>query len=72
LKISVADEIVATFGTLEDRESGSARGRESVDNDIFDPSGVFTRKTTITEPLAGAIPRAVGIRRWVVLEVLLH
>lgn len=72
MKVGVADEIVATLRAFEDRESGSASGRESVDDDIFDPGGVFTRAATITEPLAGTVPRAVGIRRRVDWGVLLH
>ena len=52
MKVSIADEIVATFGTFDDREAGSGCGRESIDDDIFNPGGVFTGTATIMEPLA--------------------
>jgi hypothetical protein len=72
LNVGVADEIVATFRAFDDRESGAARGRERVDDDIFDPGRVFTREAMITEPFAGTVPRAVGIRRRVAWVGLFH
>jgi hypothetical protein len=72
LKVGVADEIVTTFWAFDDRESGAASGGESVDDDIFDPGGVFTREAMITEPIAGTVPRAVGVRRRVAWVELFH
>lgn len=72
LKVGIADEIVAAFWAFDDRESGTASGGESVDDDIFDPGGVFTREAMITEPFAGTVPRAVGVRRRVWWEGLFH
>jgi hypothetical protein len=72
LNVGIADEIIAALGAFDDRESGSASGRESVDDDIFDPSRVFTREAMITEPIAGTVPRAVGVRRWIGWEGLFH
>ena len=70
--VGLADEITGTKRAFNDGEAGSGCGGESVDDDILNPGGVFTRTATIKEPLAGAVPRAVGVRGRVVWEGLFH
>ena len=58
----VTGEIAAAFGAFEEREASSGFRRESVNDNILNPRGVATRTAVIVEPLAGALPRAVGAR----------
>lgn len=56
----ITSEIAATLWAFDEREVRSWLRGESVNDNIFNPSGIATRTAVIFEPLAGALPRAVG------------